>query len=50
MPARLAIWASALAPEALAAGMVAATRVLPGPTGSEGHRAAKSLVPETPWS
>ena len=50
LPARLAIWADAVAPSLVAAAMMAVARVLPGPTGSEGDRQKPGRESESRWA
>jgi NAD(P)-dependent dehydrogenase (short-subunit alcohol dehydrogenase family) len=50
LPARIAIWASALAPGALAGATMAAARVLPGPNGSEGDRPKPGRDSQSRWA
>jgi NAD(P)-dependent dehydrogenase (short-subunit alcohol dehydrogenase family) len=48
--ARAAIWANAIAPGLVAAGMRLATRLLPGPTGSEGDRQKRGWESQSRWA
>ncbi|HET9262385.1 MAG TPA: SDR family oxidoreductase [Vicinamibacterales bacterium] len=50
LPARLAIWANALSPAATASTMMAAARLLPGPTNSEGDRLKSGRESESRWA
>lgn len=50
VPARVGIWANALAPAATAAAMTVAALVLPGPTGSEGDRPKPGHESESRWA
>ena len=50
LPARAAIWANAMAPSLVAAATSAASRVLPGPTGSEGDRQKPGRASESRWA
>ena len=48
--ARAATWANAIAPGIVAAGMMLATRFLPGPTGSEGDRQKRGWESQSRWA
>jgi len=48
--ARAATWANAIVPSLVAAGMMLATRFLPGPTGSEGDRQKRGWESQSRWA
>jgi NAD(P)-dependent dehydrogenase (short-subunit alcohol dehydrogenase family) len=48
--ARVATWANAIAPSLVAAGMILATRFLPGPSGSEGDRQKQGWESQSRWA
>ena len=50
MPARAAIWANAMVPSMVASAMMAAARILPAPTGSEGDRQKPGRESESRWA
>jgi NAD(P)-dependent dehydrogenase (short-subunit alcohol dehydrogenase family) len=50
LPAQLAIIANAIAPNAVAAAMMSAVRMLPGPNGLEGDRSKKGYESESKWA
>ena len=50
LQARAATWANAIAPGLVAAGMMLATRFLPGPTGSEGDRQKRGWESQSRWA
>ena len=50
LPAKAAVWANALAPSAVAAGMMAINRLLPGPNGEAGDRQKRGQDSESRWA
>jgi NAD(P)-dependent dehydrogenase (short-subunit alcohol dehydrogenase family) len=50
LPAKLAVWANAIAPSAVAASMMIADRVLPSANGAEGDRTKRGVESESKWA
>ena len=50
VPARLAIWIDALMPSITSRMMMIAARILPGPTGSEGHQQKSGRNSQSKWA